>query len=401
MGDLASVPEAIYGAGTATLFIDRVFRQHGSPVAIISDRDTRFTGQFWKSIVKLLGTRFDMSTADLPQIDGQTERVNRVIGDILRSICANTARSLSSMLPVVEFALSNSDHASTGYTPTWWGEMADRLADVSPDTAKKQVSEYLATRLNVLRHAWDAMAESQEQRKEQADANSRGCIESYEAGDQVLLSTKNLPTNVVSAVFETKLRPRFIGTFTVMAKKGLAYTLNLPRKLRTHSGFYVGLLKPYRDPSHVDFGALAPRHLALPQAAASEQGCQDEAQPGSEHAPTPEGESVPRQAYDGSNPKSREDTSLREPDSSGHPPIQRPPPALLDKQGNLHFHVEKVLARRRRHGQNQYLTKWRGYPESENSWEYEIPLRQDFPYAMDVFEHHRQAHPATKGASCQ
>ena len=54
--------------------------------------------------------------------------------------------------------------------------------------------------------------------KESADAKSSGCIESYEAGDQVLLNAKNYPINVVSAVFKTRLRPRFIGPFTVVAK---------------------------------------------------------------------------------------------------------------------------------------------------------------------------------------
>ena len=86
-------------------------------------------------------------------------------------------------------------------------------------------------RLKVLRHVRDAMAGSQDKQKEQADAKGRSCIESYEVGDQVLLNAKNLPTNVVSAVFKTKLRPRFIGPFTVVAKKGLAYTLNPPRKI--------------------------------------------------------------------------------------------------------------------------------------------------------------------------
>uniref|UniRef100_H3H8X9 Tf2-1-like SH3-like domain-containing protein n=1 Tax=Phytophthora ramorum TaxID=164328 RepID=H3H8X9_PHYRM len=70
------------------------------------------------------------------------------------------------------------------------------------------------------------MAESQDQQKENADARGR-----------------------VSAVFKTKLRTRFIGPFKVMAKKGLAYTLNLPKKMRTHPVFYVGLPKPYRDPA--------------------------------------------------------------------------------------------------------------------------------------------------------
>uniref|UniRef100_A0AAV1T4X3 Integrase catalytic domain-containing protein n=1 Tax=Peronospora matthiolae TaxID=2874970 RepID=A0AAV1T4X3_9STRA len=92
MAHLAAVPDSIDAEGTEKLFIDRVFRQHGLPVAIISDRDPRFTGKFWKSIFKVLGTRLDMSTADHPQTDGQTERVNRVINDILRSVCADAPR---------------------------------------------------------------------------------------------------------------------------------------------------------------------------------------------------------------------------------------------------------------------------------------------------------------------
>ena len=74
----------------------------------------------------------------------------------------------------------------------------------------------------------------------------------------------------MSAVFKTDLRPRFIGPFTVTAKKGLAYTLNLPRKLRTHPVFYVGLLKPYRDPSHVNLEAHVPTTRAVPRIAVSE-----------------------------------------------------------------------------------------------------------------------------------
>ena len=53
---LAAVPDSIDGKGTAVLFIDRVFGQHGLPLAIISDRDPRFTGKIWTSIIKMLGT---------------------------------------------------------------------------------------------------------------------------------------------------------------------------------------------------------------------------------------------------------------------------------------------------------------------------------------------------------
>ena len=65
----------------------------------------------------MLGARLDMSMADHPHTDGQTERVNHVIGDILRSVCANTPKRWSSKLPVVDFALNNAVHFSTGYTP--------------------------------------------------------------------------------------------------------------------------------------------------------------------------------------------------------------------------------------------------------------------------------------------
>ena len=124
---------------------------------------------------------------------------------------------------------------------------------------QKQVSEFFAKRFSVLRHVRDAMADSQDKQKEQADGKCRGCIDSYEAGDQVLLNTKNLPTTVVSSVSKTKLRQRFTGPFTVIAKKVIAYTLNIPRKLHTQPVSYVVLLKPYHYPYLVNRKALAPK----------------------------------------------------------------------------------------------------------------------------------------------
>ena len=61
MDHLAAVPISIDGNGTAMLFIDRVFRQHGLPLAIISNRVFRFTSKFWTSIFKVLGTRWTCS----------------------------------------------------------------------------------------------------------------------------------------------------------------------------------------------------------------------------------------------------------------------------------------------------------------------------------------------------
>ncbi|KAG2967370.1 hypothetical protein PC128_g4103 [Phytophthora cactorum] len=63
-----------------------------------------------------------MSTADHPQTDGQTERVNRVLGDLLKSY-AHSFQQRSNWLPMAEFAINNSVHASTGHTPFYVNEM--------------------------------------------------------------------------------------------------------------------------------------------------------------------------------------------------------------------------------------------------------------------------------------
>ncbi|KAG2973065.1 hypothetical protein PC121_g23723 [Phytophthora cactorum] len=99
-----------------------VFRHHGMPLDIVSDRDSRFTVWFGQEVFTLLGTHLSMLTADHPQTDGQTERVNRVLGDLLKSY-AHSFQQWSDCLPMAEFAINNSVHASTGHTPFYVNAM--------------------------------------------------------------------------------------------------------------------------------------------------------------------------------------------------------------------------------------------------------------------------------------
>ncbi|GMF49540.1 unnamed protein product [Phytophthora fragariaefolia] len=101
---------------SAELFLDLMFRHHGLLESIVSDRDPRFTSAFWTRLFALLDTRLLMSTADHPEADGQTERVNRVLEDVLRSY-ATSFTSWSFFLPMAEFALNNAPHASKGLIP--------------------------------------------------------------------------------------------------------------------------------------------------------------------------------------------------------------------------------------------------------------------------------------------
>ena len=73
-----------YGAAdVAEIFFKRIISREGLPLKIISDRDPRFTGEFWKTLFGLLGTEISLSTAYHPQSDGQSERTNRTTEEAL------------------------------------------------------------------------------------------------------------------------------------------------------------------------------------------------------------------------------------------------------------------------------------------------------------------------------
>ena len=84
MVHLIAVSESIDASECARVFIDTVFRLHGLPREIVSDRDPRFTAAFWQSVFKTLGMRLMMSTSDHSETDGQTERAKCVLDEILR-----------------------------------------------------------------------------------------------------------------------------------------------------------------------------------------------------------------------------------------------------------------------------------------------------------------------------
>lgn len=99
------------------IFVKEIFRLHGLPKRIISDRDAKFTSKFWKALFDALGTQLCFSSAYHPQSDGQTERVNQVIEDILRAYCSREPRKWIQFLPLVEFAYNASFHRSIGMSP--------------------------------------------------------------------------------------------------------------------------------------------------------------------------------------------------------------------------------------------------------------------------------------------
>ncbi|POM64279.1 Pol protein [Phytophthora palmivora] len=247
---------------------DSVFCYHGLPETIVSDRDPRFTGAFWDTLFQLLGAKLTMSTADHPQTDGQTERVNRVLEDTLRRICAEAPRSWSDQLPMVGFALNNAVHTSTGFTPFYLNGLRHRQVPLTlrerhrclhrkwrrdskrfflpglryrASVFEGQLSSFIDNRLTLISRA-------QDKQKEYSDKPSRGNLNVFKEGSLVFLDTKNLPLKMVSFIESNKLKHRFIGSFAVLARHGTTFTIDLPKSMSTHSTFCVRRLKRHHDP---------------------------------------------------------------------------------------------------------------------------------------------------------
>jgi hypothetical protein len=101
----------------ANLFFKEVVRLHGLPKSIVSDRDTKFVVHFWRTLWKKLGMILYFSSAYHPQKDGQTEVVNQILGDLLRSLVVERHSQWDQIPPQEEFAYNDSPNRSTRQRP--------------------------------------------------------------------------------------------------------------------------------------------------------------------------------------------------------------------------------------------------------------------------------------------
>lgn len=73
------------------------------PADIVSDRDTRFTGRFWKTLFNMMGIELKLSTANHPQKEGQTEWINHLLEEYLRHIVIASQMNWVSLLDTSQF----------------------------------------------------------------------------------------------------------------------------------------------------------------------------------------------------------------------------------------------------------------------------------------------------------
>ncbi|CDJ34265.1 uncharacterized protein EMH_0019520 [Eimeria mitis] len=232
-------------ADTIELLADRLIRYHGFPDVLISDRDPRFQSQLWQQHCQRFHIKRAMSSPYHPQSDGQTERVNRTLEQMLRTYIQTDEREWERLLPALELAYNTTSHSSTELSPfeVMIGQNPVTAADLNvvgniAPTLTPPMTELFQ---QLCDRAQSHIIKAKWQQKRYADAHRRDA--QYNPGDRVWISSRNLPGLNQCSKFE----PRFLGPFAVLERIGqVAYRIELPPTYTCHNAFHVSQLVPDR-----------------------------------------------------------------------------------------------------------------------------------------------------------
>jgi hypothetical protein len=231
-------------AGVAKLFMDNIYKLHGLPSAIISDRDRIFTSRFWQSLFKLAGTSLHMSSAYHPQSDRQTERVNQCPKTFLRCFVNACPSQWIHWLSLAEYWYNTSSHSALGRSPfeVLYGFPPRHMGVPSSAPNLPELSRWLEDRQLMLQLVRQHLLRAQARMKRQAD--KRRSERSFSVGDMVFVKLQPYVQSSVARRAHHKLAFRFFGPYRVLARIGhVAYRLELPPSAAVHPVFHVSQLK--------------------------------------------------------------------------------------------------------------------------------------------------------------
>ena len=179
--------------GVTWLILKEVMRLHGIPESIVSDQDTKFTSIFWEELHRLMESKLLMSTAFHLQMDRATERANRSIAQILRTVVSNNQKDWSDKCPMVEFTINSSINATTGYSlfKLNYGYMPQSGQHISTDTTFKGVKQFTQQAVWNLLDTHNAILEHRIEKTHYSNKHHKPSVK-YQINDLVYLSTKNL-----------------------------------------------------------------------------------------------------------------------------------------------------------------------------------------------------------------
>jgi len=295
------------------IFLRDIWRLHGLPDTIVSDRGALFVAELWKAVCYRLQITSSLSTAYHPETDGQTEIANAAMEAYLRHYINFAQSDIFDWLPMAEFAANNAVSSSTqvspffatrGFYPRMTFGPPRPLDRASSKAIQEQTTignDFVTKMEEILKVLQTNLTATYAQQEASANAN-RSPAPAYRPGDLVFLSTKNFSSIRPSK----KLSEKFDGPFKVLEVIGShSYKLQLPVEHNlVHDTFHTSLLRP---------AATDPLQ------------------------------------------------------GQTNPP---PPPVSFDAAGNKLWAIESILdSERTKEDGFRYLIQWRGYSSNHNSWE--------------------------------
>jgi hypothetical protein len=234
----------------AQAFFNDIVRLHGVPQSMVSDRDTVFTSSFWQELMRLMGTKLQMTSAFHPQSDGQSESANRVIIMYLRCLVGDRPREWLRWLPWAEYLFNTAYQTSLKDTPfrIVYGRDPPSIRSYEPgDTRVPAVAKTMEERAAFLADIRYRLEQAQAYQKRFYDRTHREVT--YQVGDWALLRLRQRAASSLPQAVGGKLKPRFFGPYRVVELiNEVAVRLELPPRARIHNVFHVGLLKKYQGP---------------------------------------------------------------------------------------------------------------------------------------------------------
>jgi hypothetical protein len=229
----------------AEIYVDQIVCLHGIPKTIVSDRGALFVARFWEQLQESLETHAIRSSAYHPQTDGQTERVNQILEDMLWACVLHYGKNWDKCLSLAEFSYNNSYQSSLKMapfealygrrcrTPLNWSQTGEREI-FGPDLVLEAEEKVRVIKKNI---------EATQARQKSYHDKRRKPLR-FEVGDPVYLKVS--PTKgVLRFGIKGKLAPRYIGPYEIKANCGpVAYQLKLPPHMSAvHDVFHVSQLR--------------------------------------------------------------------------------------------------------------------------------------------------------------
>jgi len=253
MRHLTPCSEKTSSADTAKLYYHNIWKLHGLPRAITSDRGPQFISEFWKRLTKRLGIILRLSTAYHPQTDGQTENANAVMEQYLRAYINHHQDDWVDWLPGAEFAANNHSSETTkmtpfmanyGFNPVTGLEPRQESGRQTPRRLQTKDADTFVEKLTAIEKECHAQMTYAQAAQEESANKTRTPAPSYRVGDMVLVSSKNLRSDRPSSKLDLKAFGPYPITKVISP---YAYRIELPVGSTAHNVFHVSKLRLVRN----------------------------------------------------------------------------------------------------------------------------------------------------------